>query len=57
MILDFVEQDGCLMGKARADKLARKAHRDECSPELASLLPFVDPTGEQATNHVSQAAA
>lgn len=55
-LIGLAATNGTVISRARADKLANKFKKGQFDPDLASILSYSDPTGEQATARVLAAA-
>lgn len=51
-LLEIAAENGEVLSKSRADKLAVKFKRGEFDPMLARFIQYSDPVGEEASDNV-----
>lgn len=56
-LLWLAADNGEVLSKARADKLANKFKRGEFDPDLARFIQYSDPTGEIASTNADKEKA
>lgn len=56
-LLDIAGSNGEVLSKSRADKLAIKFKRGLFDPDLARIIQYSDPVGEEATRRADKERA